>query len=143
LALFITGIIGYKIYNMLKKINYPSWINPLFLIFFLIAICGYELIPFLNIQKQFIFYLFTIICIPFIFNWSKNKKWDNALGALSYPIYISHIFVINFIIPKTIEKFGIIDFYGIFALQIVLVFSILLHWSIEKPLQNLKKYIKN
>jgi len=65
------------------------------------------------------------------------------LGALSYPIYISHIFVINFIIPKTIEKFGIIDFYGIFALQIVLVFSILLHWSIEKPLQNLKKNIKN
>lgn len=37
--------------------------------------------------------LFTL-CIPFVFAVLKNNKVDNFFGNLSYPIYISHFFVI-------------------------------------------------
>ncbi|MFZ9848879.1 MAG: hypothetical protein ACO3EE_12135, partial [Flavobacteriales bacterium] len=35
--------------------------------------------------------------LPFIFILSKNWKTDRQIGELSYPIYISHIFVLSWV----------------------------------------------
>jgi peptidoglycan/LPS O-acetylase OafA/YrhL len=37
----------------------------------------------------------VFISIPFLFNYTKSFKRDKFIGELSYPIYLTHLIVIN------------------------------------------------
>ena len=51
-------------------------------------------IPVFNLIKEYLFYFFIACVIPILFIASKNNKWDNYLGDLSYLLYISHILIL-------------------------------------------------
>jgi len=55
----------------------------------LVFICIYN-----QITRETILYAAFSLALPFIFNASKNWKWDRWIGELSYPVYISHISVL-------------------------------------------------
>src|ERR1700757_3087073 len=97
---FLLGYISYKLYLMMQKTPISFFINILTLITMLLFIFFYIYVPSASIQyspfplKLIIYYICFVISIPILFNFLKTNKWDNKIGELSYPIYISHFLVI-------------------------------------------------
>jgi peptidoglycan/LPS O-acetylase OafA/YrhL len=44
-------------------------------------------------KKNILYFVMFFISLPFIFKFTKDSRVDRYIGELSYPIYISHIFV--------------------------------------------------
>ncbi|MHB8495783.1 MAG: hypothetical protein ACYC9Z_07120 [Casimicrobiaceae bacterium] len=51
--------------------------------------------PGLDAPIAWLFYVCVWICTPLLFNLTRASKLDNALGQLSYPVYLSRILVID------------------------------------------------
>lgn len=99
LVFFLLGIVAYNIFKKLD--NVPIKRNYLVLLFsyILVFTLFYSFIP---MPGKMYFYLFSIfLSVPFIFNLSKKWKVDRYIGELSYPIYISHLFVYSAMIKFT------------------------------------------
>lgn len=94
LAFFLLGIVAYHIYKRIENININKNINLLIWIFVLILVLGFNYlhaIPNISIIFLIVFFL----ALPFIFLLTKRWKRDSFIGEFSYPIYISHVFVIK------------------------------------------------
>ena len=61
--------------------------------------------------------------VPFLFELSKNNKFDQFAGELSYPVYISHYAVLTIILPIFS---GSISSYSFYEKMIFMVFMVLL-----------------
>jgi len=95
LHLFLMGIITYKIYVSvrLKKISQKKLFLVLIANLILIIFCS-QIREVVGILKTDILYILVFfVSIPFIFVLSKKWRFDTKIGELSYPIYISHMFV--------------------------------------------------
>ena len=98
-----------------------------------------------------IFYSYAFcffITLPFIFHKTKNIGWMNKAGDLSFPIYLTHTWLISSLFlgkqpifaPKTFFSKGIP---GLMALLLfVLITSILLHYLIELKAPIAFSYLK-
>jgi peptidoglycan/LPS O-acetylase OafA/YrhL len=76
------------------------------------------------------------LCLPFIFILTKDWKYDTYIGELSYPIYISHIFVLTcMIILKIPTVFGL----GFNLVIITVIFSILLNELVAKKIEKIRR----
>lgn len=73
---------------------------------------------------------FTIL-VPKLFELTKHSKTDKLIGELSYPMYIVHYPVLMYLGGTTISK----TYLGITCLVITIVISLLLHFSLEKPIE--------
>lgn len=91
LVFFLFGIIGYRIYCKIKFIEISKILNQFIFGFLILFILVYSLIPFQ--YKSYLFLFSFFIGIPFVFKYSKKWSKDRYIGELSYPIYISHIFL--------------------------------------------------
>src|SRR5205085_9416281 len=81
----------------------------------------------------FFYFIIFLVSIPFIFIFSKDKKIDAAMGALSYPVYLSHLFVFKILTNTPVAK---LNHSTITVLTIIttLIVSYLMTVIIEKPL---------
>ena len=52
--------------------------------------------------KQWLFYGYSWLVMPWIFGLNKDNKWDRYLGEISYGIYIGH-----FLVGNTLEGLGV------------------------------------
>ena len=95
LLFFLLGIIAYRIYTILKE----KQLNNIFLKSVFIAVVAFSLMyRYITIPGKMTLYLLLFFsALPFIFILSKNWKTDRQLGELSYPIYISHIFILSWV----------------------------------------------
>ncbi|HXD92254.1 MAG TPA: acyltransferase [Bacteroidia bacterium] len=97
---FLLGYISYRLYLVVRKKNISVLTNRIVLIGMVLFIFLYWNIPHVGIPyfpfhlKLTIYYICFVIAIPILFNFLKNDKWDNKIGELSYPIYISHLLII-------------------------------------------------
>lgn len=136
LFLFLLGACAYR-WHKTKYLVFEKrkWQVVAFALMVIIIIV-YNQIPLANSQKQPVYYLIFAGLLPFVFNLSKNLKFDFSIGELSYPIYISHIFVIVFFLKWIALPFrdG-----GILALFAVIGFSWILNKFIAKPMTQFKK----
>lgn len=135
LFFFLAGYLSYKIY---KKIgngapNVPA--KPL-LIFVILFTLGFSYIPVPYIIKQYAYYGLFILAVPYIFNYTKTFKWDRYIGELSYPIYLSHIFIIYFCIPLISTAPAMEKFHSILAVAGSIIFSMLLIKFLIQPIDN-------
>lgn len=82
------------------------------------------------------FYAYLALLIPILFSASQSTKWDERIGDLSYPIYVSH-----FLIMAWAERLNVADVMvrHRLALVVVLVFSAVLVVLIERPLQRVRE----
>lgn len=55
--------------------------------------CIFFLLPYKVINTIVLLTIFIAV-LPFLFKFQSNKRWDREIGDLSYPIYISHMFVL-------------------------------------------------
>ncbi|MBP93032.1 MAG: hypothetical protein CMC55_02810 [Flavobacteriaceae bacterium] len=133
LPLFLLGVFAYKIYKS-NKINFKNVkINRLVIFVLLVVMVLYDKITF-DYKNQIFFVLF-FASIPFIFELTKNSKVDRYIGELSYPLYITHIFVI--VIVKNLNVVMVNR--GIMVIIISIIFSIFLKHFISDKVDNYRQ----
>ena len=134
LVFFLFGILSYKMYVKLKSV----YISPLHLKIIFAAMLSFTLLfNFLPIPAKYPLYLFLFfVSLPFIFLLTKRWKNDIYIGELSYPIYISHIFVWRCINDF---KIPLIGGKGLTLTVITVIFSILLNEFVAKKVEKIRQ----
>ncbi len=89
--------------------------------------------------NAWVFYGCVTLCIPFLFEFTKSWKLDRLLGHLAYPVYLSHMAVVAFIMH--INPFPETD-KGILVFVITLILSIALYYSIDRPVEMIRQRIR-
>lgn len=132
---FMLGYFSYQFYVYLKKETIKQSI--LTSIFFLVVFAT-VFFPFLpgDSSKEVLFFFLTSISLPFLFILTKNSKWDNLIGDLCYPVYISHTLIL-----MLIEKRQLANSIGMSysLLTITIIFSFFLNKFIAERIEKFRK----
>lgn len=121
LTFFLLGYFSYKLLIRYRGIKLKTSYNLIILIFLSLTILYYNLIPDYQFAfipfgvKQLIFSSLFIILLPILLLATEKNKVDRAIGELSFPIYMSHIFVSMSL-----------GMYGYHSSLLILIISILL-----------------
>jgi len=134
LFFFLLGIVSYHIYKKLQTIE----VKNIFLKLIWIGILGFTLVySFLPISAISYLYLTTFfMSLPFVFILTKNWKIDSYIGELSYPIYISHFFVLTVI---SVLKIPLIGGVGLILTLSTIVFSVILNEFVAKKIEKIRQ----
>ena len=136
IAVFCGGILSYRFY----KSNYFTQINTLKMRRQLTAVIAVSTLTFgifLPIH-QFIATLTYLLVLgfslPFLFYITKENRWDKMIGELSYPVYLVHWTVLNFLSRNQIESYKA-------ELGIILstVLSIILIYFVASPVERYRE----
>jgi len=98
LMFFLLGNLSYQLYTRLETWHVNKYINIGILIFMVAFTIFFLRLPTWQFSFPFsvnemIYFLFIVLSIPFLFNYFKKNRFDREIGELSYPLYISHMFV--------------------------------------------------
>ncbi len=112
LALFLAGVLSYRIYKIIN--SFTDW-QPKAIVasIFVLVTFFYDFIPGYS-YKMWLYYSLACLSLPFIFSLTRNSKLDRRLGELSYPMYIIHYLVIALISPQ-LYMLGMGEFLGLFS----------------------------
>jgi len=127
---FILGILGYRVYvkyNLKSKLIY---LIPVFAFTLL-----FQFIPF-NTKRMIAYYFIFFLSIPFLFDYSKDNKFDRLLGEISYPLYLCHFLIID-IFAQVIKVNH--QYLGLYSLLLSLPISIISYFLIQKPIQSFRR----
>jgi peptidoglycan/LPS O-acetylase OafA/YrhL len=125
LVFFLLGYISYKIYFKIKNIEMNQFIN--YTLFSLVILMTLFFDKIIYEHKKIAYFLIFFTTLPFVFNFTKKWKYDNYIGELSYPIYISHILIYYVFQGLNIannEYIGLIliltsSFFSIFLIEVI------------------------
>ncbi|WP_405608537.1 acyltransferase family protein [Polaribacter sp. Asnod1-A03] len=129
---FLLGTLSYHMYKKMKSLNIKTSTLKLVYVFILVFSLFYSFIPYIgsfptypHFPLKSMIYIFCIfLSIPFIFILSKKWKRDRYIGELSYPVYLSHILILNLIRWVDIPLFN--NYTSIFLSIFSIIFSIVL-----------------
>jgi peptidoglycan/LPS O-acetylase OafA/YrhL len=132
---FVSGILAYRLYRYIKKINISCALCNFLFVLYIIYLSTYQFIPNENLKEFFLFFA-TILSLPFIFHKTKNQKYDRFIGELSYPVYISHFLIIN-----TITHFTNLnhDYLGLVATIVSIILAVLLTHMVINPIDRIRQ----
>lgn len=136
-AFFIIGILAYRFFKW-QKANAElrfGFVRKYALYIMLIATVSYQWLSVFAITR-FLYPLLIAVLIPFLFEKFSRSKWDNWIGDLSYPIYISHI-TLYIILQKGLKTHSIYN--GILLVIISVVAAILLNRFVSKPIEKYRQ----
>ena len=142
LLFFLAGIIAYRMYKwyvqryQIKK-NYATMIWLVILVFTI----GFSFLPpitFYSFRMRDWIYLFVFfMSVPFIFSLTKKWKFDRYIGELSYPVYISHLFILWFCNKlKISDSLGGL---GVTTAILSILFSIVLNEVVQKRVEKIRQ----
>lgn len=134
LAFFLIGVVSYHLYIRLRLIEIKILYLKIILIVILSFTIFYNFLPLLG--KKYIYLLMFFISLPFVFILTKDWKRDSYLGELSYPIYISHIFVLTVMTAFKIPIFGNL---GLCLSILTILFSMVLNKFISKRIERIRQ----
>ncbi|MGR3316936.1 MAG: acyltransferase family protein [Candidatus Anammoxibacter sp.] len=144
LSLFLLGALSYKFYCFLKTKGdrYLNNATCLFAWAFTIAVMfSYRELP--HPQLPYKLYdlvsVLVAVTIPFIFHFTKKMEYDQLIGKLSYPIYMSHWIVIICLKECHIEL--ITKNIGIFTVFSTIIVSVGLWLLIDEPIDKFRQLI--
>lgn len=80
------------------------------------------------------FYIIIALGMPFTFHLTKKSKIDRIIGQMAYPLYLSHMLVINIVLLN--NGFGYDA--GAVVLFLTLTLSYLTYILIDKNIDKLK-----
>ncbi len=144
LALFLLGTVAYRLYksNIMLNVNcMDGKLKYIIVVLFFSVLIFYQFIPSFEFSghiKNWLFYGFFCLSLPFIFELSKSSKLDARIGELSYPIYISHILVISSISPF-LSVIGWQEYQGIMAVFFTILVSYILLLLISDPIEKIRR----
>jgi len=134
IVLFLLGNLSYRLYKKLTDIELKQYFMKIVFCSLILITLLYNFIP---MNSKYVLYLVMFfLAIPFIFILTKKNKFDKYIGELSYPIYISHIFVFTFISGVKLPMIGGKGF----TLSIAsIVFAILLNELVAKRIEKIRQ----
>jgi peptidoglycan/LPS O-acetylase OafA/YrhL len=143
IAFFMAGSLAYQIYSFLKEKKISKWINSMMWGIIIFGIIFYPHIQFHIPESEFrwVFYLLFWICLPFIFLLTARSEIDRMIGELSYPIYVSHHFVMflwrqYFFSSKHSAQ---MDWFGITCVISTLIVAIILYTGVVRPIEKFRQ----
>ena len=98
LALFLSGVIGYKVYSAASPQQKMAAIRILGVSVAAISVA--LLVNRWNGAMRVVSVAFltaSLLAIPLLFRMTRNLRWDNYIGNLSYPVYILHLLIAHLI----------------------------------------------
>lgn len=139
LHLFLLGILAYRMYRIVNEKRMKRGVLYSVLVFniTLILICDILRDTFFGSYTDMLYITLLFLSIPFIFQLSKEWKFDARIGELSYPIYISHMFLIYFI--GYFYKSHPIEYWGWIIVGSSVCFSIVLNKLILYPVDKYRQ----
>jgi peptidoglycan/LPS O-acetylase OafA/YrhL len=97
---FLLGYMSYQLYKIVRLRQIPvllPWLILGVLSFFIIEgatiFQGSSAVIFQFSWFDITYLIFVVLSIPVLFNYFKNKRLDNAIAELSYPVYLIHLLV--------------------------------------------------
>jgi peptidoglycan/LPS O-acetylase OafA/YrhL len=133
LCLFLVGSISYFLFTRIKEYRRKYSLGLTCWVTLLVVLVFYN-----KKKKKFSLALlpFTILLsMPFIFNLTKDSRFDRFLGNISYPIYIVH-FLIVVIFEEYFEEQYFEEKYLLFMLLLVFSASLVVYYAIEAPIDH-------
>lgn len=127
---FFLGIIAYHIYKKISKIQNLEYSKYVYIYIVLFLIC-YSIIPINESFKYILFLSNFFLALPFIFLLSKKWKKDRYIGDLSYPMYISHIFILSLLSVIKVPP----HYVGEIGTILTIIFSVFLNEFIAKKIE--------
>ncbi len=142
---FLTEIVffqlGSVIYLLMKKNVIKLKLSFLFSILSMVMTFSFQ---FLNEYFKFqilhfslieiLYFIVIFLSIPYLFHFSNKKSFDNHLGELSYPIYITHTLVAMICYATHIRLLS----FSISILVFTIIFSFILNKFISEPIQKFR-----
>lgn len=138
LMFFLLGYIAYRLYARCKHVKTNLVLNVILFIYLCLFSINYSRIPTLGypeILKEILYYSSVIVLLPLVFQFFKKSKIDMQIGELSYPVYISHIFVIILFQALGFETGKT----GLFVAIVTITISILLNRYIAHPIEKIRQ----
>ena len=85
-----------------------------------------------------IYFLF-VLCLPLFFEQTKNNKFDRYIGELSYPVYISHMFISYLIIVYLIPNIpnNLLPTY-LYVIIFTILFALLLNKFVVNKIEKIR-----
>ena len=143
LSLFLMGVLAYRLYGLWTASGFiRNNIRFAVVVVYFTCVVLFQYIPFkqYSVLRLYYmpFYLFTLVALPFIFHMTKSWKFSNRIGELSYPVYITHIFVIM-CITDVIRTLGMRSFLGEAAIVLSILFSYILVRFVSDPIETIRQ----
>ena len=134
LVFFLAGNLSYRGYKKIQDIEIKKfYLFGITMTLILFTLFFYKLsFP----KKGLLYFIVFAAALPFIFKYTKQLKFDNKIGELSYPVYISHMFVYMLIGNLAFTRFlgtGLTVAIG------SVLFSILLNRFISEPIEKIRQ----
>ncbi len=143
LALFISGIMSYRLYIRVRTMNIPRFVTLLTVPLLIALISAFQYLAVPYEIKRWSFYALFMALLPLAFENARKSLLDRRIGEFSYPLYISHVFVMQ-ALPVVSPWFNsYFAFYHINAYPAVIVvfsgvFSLLLLTFVQNPIEAIR-----
>lgn len=141
LAFFASGMLSYRAYHyfMLKKPVVLQKYAGIITLSMIILVVTFLFNPVNYEIRRWMYYVIFASLLPWVFYFSKDNKSDRRIGELSYPIYITHILVLNIF---QLSYFSIFQKHLMFLSVVIIVistgFSLLLNRYIQHPIDQIR-----
>jgi len=103
----------------------------------IVVMCaGYLRVPLAQLVRQVVFLGALAAALPLLFAFQNHSALDRSLGALSYPIYIGHVFVLKYIeslFPRMTELRPFV--WSLINVAAAVAFGFLLDTCVAEPLE--------
>lgn len=127
LFLFLFGMLAHKALPFVATL--PKWtgwaVNVVLLAFIVLHAPFQEALTQATgidaMQGRWIVYIVMTLTIPFVFNTFKDFAWDRWIGDLSYPIYLSQLMVIGFVMTFNPPFAMWVAIFGTIALSAIIL----------------------
>jgi peptidoglycan/LPS O-acetylase OafA/YrhL len=144
LIFFLLGVASYQfVYQYIERKKLNAFGLKIIFSIFLLYVLVYNYIP-LKLSVDLIhgidilYYALLIIALPFIFYFTKKNTIDAFAGSLSYPVYITHFFILKLISNLPIFQ-NTSSLKSIIVIISTLFFSYILVKYIEQPINRIRQ----
>jgi peptidoglycan/LPS O-acetylase OafA/YrhL len=138
LVFFLMGSLSYHFYVWLQGKAFARWLGAGAVALLIACVVSPPVwtAPDLDQPLSWSFYVCVWVCTPLVFNLTHTWKFDNALGQMSYPIYLSHALVIG-----VVQQWGITMDNGVVGTALTLAFSAGLYAFLDRPIEHIRRRI--
>ncbi len=140
LFFFLLGGLAYRsqlcLHKLYSRMNIEVLLIPLLII--VVMFRSFPYIEFHGYQLfEWVFYPVFFFFMPYLFTQEKANALQMLLGSLSYPMYLTHIFIAALVL-----RFRLIDpYYGLVTLAGTIAISYLLNRSVTSRLPGFKTWL--
>lgn len=135
LLFFLLGNLSYRIYTRIRDVRLPKGLMGALtgLVWMSTVFYGKVDFPY----KDVLYFIVFFLAVPCIFKLSRSSRVDFAIGELSYPVYICHMFVVLFLgrMNGLVKLLGP----GLTVALVAILMAMVLNRFIARPIEKIRQ----